>query len=556
MYSKHRRLIANLIAGVTALFGAYLLAFHLFVEIRTHMPMRSDHSGLLLLQIDILLGLGMLYLSVMLARRKRNAWIAAVALYGVIGLLFSPVLAWSETVHHPLLLVSFMLPVLMLLCLVLTRHDFTVKSDIATFKSSLQISLLVLLAAFVYGAAGYMLMDERGFHQEVTPLIAMQNTVDQFALITDEPLQPHTRRAKMFVDSLSIVSVVAMGYAVVSFFAPMRARLAAQEQERERFRQLLISNDVPSEDFFKLWPQDKQYFFSDSGRAGLAYKVQHGVALVAGDPVGPASSVANLLTNFTDICKDNDWSPAFIHVDDRWRSAYEKLGYKLQRIGQEAVLDITHYEEQVKRNKYFRNIHNRFAKAGYTAKLLTPPHSKATMAALKSVSDEWLSKPGRAERGFVMGYFTDAYLQQCPIWAAYDDAGQLQGFMNLLPADDFDNLEATYDFLRQRQHSLPNTNDFLLTSLLAWLPTQGYKRLNLGLSPLAGLAGDRDADTMVDNILKLAYQNGDRFYSFSGLHRFKDKYEPVWSDRYVAYRGSIASYGRVMRALLSAMKKL
>jgi phosphatidylglycerol lysyltransferase len=155
-----------------------------------------------------------------------------------------------------------------------------------------------------------------------------------------------------------------------------------------------------------------------------------------------------------------------------------------------------------------------------------------------------------------MGYFTDDYMQQCRIWAAYDDAGQLQGFLNLLPSDDFDNVEATYDFLRQRQSSLPNTNDFLLTSLLEWLPTQGYQRLNLGLSPLAGLAGDRDADTVIDNILKLAYQNGDRFYSFSGLHRFKDKYEPAWSDRYVAYRGSLASYVRVMRALLQAMKKI
>ena len=66
-------------------------------------------------------------------------------------------------------------------------------------------------------------------------------------------------------------------------------------------------------------------------------------------------------------------------------------------------------------------------KVGYQAKLLAPLHSKATLAALRSVSDEWLAKPGRAERGFVMGFFTDDYMQQCRIWAAYDDAGQLQG---------------------------------------------------------------------------------------------------------------------------------
>ena len=554
MQNSRRQIIANFIAVSTALYGAYLIGFRLLIAGLFHLHLRpSELAGVLLSQADLIFGLSLLYLSVMLGRRKQNAWRVAVVIYGIIFILHMPLLMqWFGILLHPILAFNIIFPFLMLIGLWLARQDFTARSDIATFKSSILVSALVMMAAFVYGVSGFLLLDTKDFHQEVSFTSAATNTMDQFALLVHDPLEPKTRRAHLFEDSLSLISAGAVAYAVISFFAPMRARFSANNHEREHFKELLIANDVPSEDFFKLWPHDKQYFFDDSGQSGLAYRVQKGVALVAGDPVG--STVGPLLTNFTEICHHNDWSPAFIHVDDHWRKQYEKQGYKLQRIGQEAVLDIAHYQEHVRRNKYFRNIINRFNKAGYQAKLLAPPHSKATLAALRSVSDEWLAKPGRSERGFVMGYFTDDYMQQCRIWAAYDDAGQMQGFLNLLPSDDFDNVEATYDFLRQRQSSLPNTNDFLLTSLLEWLPTQGYQRLNLGLSPLAGLAGDRDADTVIDNILKLAYQNGDRFYSFSGLHRFKDKYEPAWSDRYVAYRGSLASYVRVMRALLQAMK--
>jgi lysylphosphatidylglycerol synthetase-like protein (DUF2156 family) len=50
------------------------------------------------------------------------------------------------------------------------------------------------------------------------------------------------------------------------------------------------------------------------------------------------------------------------------------------------------------------------------------------------------------------------------------------------------------------------------------------------------------------------YSNGDRFYSFSGLHRFKDKYHPDWQDRYIAYPGGVRNFTRILTALNRAMK--
>jgi phosphatidylglycerol lysyltransferase len=133
------------------------------------------------------------------------------------------------------------------------------------------------------------------------------------------------------------------------------------------------------------------------------------------------------------------------------------------------------------------------------------------------------------------------------------DAGhEIQAFINLVPS--YDPAEANSDMLRHTKKALGNANDFLLMSYLDYAREQGFTRMNLGLCPLAGLDEHDQERTVVDGALRFMYANGDRLYSFSGLYRFKAKYEPVWSSRYIAYRGGIRGFTRVINALNRAMK--
>jgi phosphatidylglycerol lysyltransferase len=158
------------------------------------------------------------------------------------------------------------------------------------------------------------------------------------------------------------------------------------------------------------------------------------------------------------------------------------------------------------------------------------------------------------ERGFAMGYFSEEYLQQCNIMVVRDAAGTIQAFLNQVPAD-FDSQEATYDLLRHVNTSVSNINDYLLMQFIGYLEKEHYSKLNLGLCPLAGLdEADETQKSFLDNVLRFAYANGDRIYSFSGLYRFKSKYEPEWSDRYIAYQGGVRNFSRTMTALTRAMR--
>ena len=176
------------------------------------------------------------------------------------------------------------------------------------------------------------------------------------------------------------------------------------------------------------------------------------------------------------------------------------------------------------------------------------------MSRLRDISDEWLQKPGREERRFLLGYHDDAYLQAGPLAVVRDEMQQIQGFMNILPS--LKPATVNYDLLRCAADAPGNCNDFLLIGVLDHYAQAGYGFFNLGLAPLAGLT-DKPAskdDTIVDSALRFVYSNGDRFYSFRGLHKFKDKYKPAWEPRYIAYPGGIRNFTRIVAALNKTMK--
>lgn len=554
---RHNRLRfgVGLLSFLVGAHGLYILTLTLLGQFAAHHG--SRHLSDIVVDVPLLIGLSLIYLSTLLRRRKRAAWMVAVFTYvtylalGISGIFDN--LA-DHAVYDQEVIKGVLLPLIIVVLLVSLRKAFVVKSDIQGFRSAARFAAIILIATLLYGVVGFLLMDNSDFHREIGAPTALHYTIDQFDLTTQHPLKPYTRRAHLFADSLSFISVAALVYVAISLFQPLRTRLSDQTQEREHMAGLLRGHGGPSEEYFKLWPHDKLYFFDDTGRSGLAFGVHRGVALVLSDPAGDPDRFPALLRSFRRLCFNNDWLPALVHVSDDNRQLYEKHGFVLQKLGEEAVLGLEHFRTELTDSKYFRQIRNKFERQGYTCELLEPPHHQAVLDRLHVVSDDWLAQGGRSERGFAMGYFTPEYMQLCRISVVRDAAGTIQAFANLVPAD-FDKEEATYDLLRRSKGSPGNINDFLLMELIERLAAEGYSRLNLGLCPLVGLSSiEKERRGIVDNLLHFAYANGDRFYSFSGLKRFKAKYEPEWQERYLGYQGGARNFSRTAAGLLAAMK--
>jgi phosphatidylglycerol lysyltransferase len=554
---KHQ-LVVTLTSLLVAVYGLYIIAITLLVNIVRHHH-HHDHITSLTVDLPLLVGLSVVYLSTLLRRRKRTAWIVTImayAFYLSYGVLM--LISRINNVHYIWIEVirSLVLPLIIISLLIMLRREFVVKSDTQSFRFALRFIVIIFLITIIYGVSGFVLLDKSDFHREIGFPTALHYTVDQFNITTTKPVVPYTRRAHLFLDSLSFVSTISVVYALFSLFQPIKSRLTDQTHNRDRIKKLLNQYGGDSEEFFKIWPHDKQYFFGETGESAVAFHVYRGVALCLSDPIGNPKEYKNLMDSFDNLCFGNDWLPALVHVSDNNLKMYESCGYSMQKLGQEAIVDIDHFMSELKNAKYFRQIMNKFNKQGYSYELLKPPHHQAVVDRLKSISGQWLSKGSRSERGFAMGYFTEDYMQLCDIAIARDAAGTIQGFANIVPAE-FDKEEATYDILRQSDNALSNINDYLLINLIDGLSALDYKRLNMGLSPLSGL--DQVASeqkTILDNVLKFAYANGDLFFSFSGLNRFKSKYEPRWQDKYLGYKGGLTGFSKSITALTRCMSKV
>lgn len=553
---KRIRTVVHLIAWAVLINGLIIIAGTLIDQFGMRRGRLQLHfSDDALFGTPLIIGLTLLYLGSLLMRRKQAAWYVAVIIYAFVLALGFFELARLPLAHHLAIwriLRYIVLPLIVLGGLVVTHNEFTVKSDIKSFRESAGFIFIILVVTLLYGVGGFMLMDNHDFHQTIGFWSALHHTIDQFGLTTNHNFIPYTRRARAFVDSLSVISIGALAYMLLSLFQPLKARFYDQSHNRELVQYLLETHGGSSEDYFKLWPHDKIYFLSDDQTAALAFRVHRGVALVAGDPIGNQHHYTKLLDNFLSQCADNDWSPAFIHTEPKYAGFYERHGFTLQKIGEEAIVNLDAYNSSVAQNKYFRNIRNKFEKLGYKTETLLPPHNAALVERLAIVSKEWRQRPGRDERGFMMGYFTPEYMQRCSVMVARDAAGTIQAFINQVPS--FDPAEANFDLLQHTEASPTNINDYLLMNFIDYVAGQSFKRLNLGLCPLVGLDKKDENDTLIDSALRLAYSKGGRIYSFSGLEKFKAKYEPDWSPRYIAYRGGIRGFTRTLNALNQVMK--
>jgi phosphatidylglycerol lysyltransferase len=392
-----------------------------------------------------------------------------------------------------------------------------------------------------------MLLDARSFDAEITLGTAIVSTIDVFGVLS-EPLKPQNLGGHLFLDSLYIMSLMTYAYVIISLFGPIKQSIEDQSSNREKMLALLDHYSRDSEDFFKIWPADKHYYFYND--AGLAYKVLNGIALVVGNPVGKESDITVLLQLFVDECHINDWTVSFVHIDSTYKDQLINMGFELQKLGEEAVINIEQFNTITVRNKHFRNVNNRFEKQGFTAEIIAPPFSDNFVRTLRRVSDSWLALPGKSERSFMIGYFDPEYINRCSILVVKDDNGQIIAFTNQVPGT---KTEANIDLMRHLADSPPNVNDFMFMRFFDEIQKQGFETANLGLCPLVGIDDIDESTTVITNFMKFVYQNGNRFFGFSGLARFKSKFDPEWRNRYIAYQDGIVGFSRAMNALNRAM---
>jgi phosphatidylglycerol lysyltransferase len=309
--------------------------------LRTIFPLEFVHLSR---SVTLLTGFALVVASVNIYRRKRLAfWLVSVTAS------FSVVFHLAKGLDYEEALLSLVL----LAALYTSRRNFTVRSRRPNWRGAIQRVAIAFAVALAYGIAGFWLIEPREFGVDFDWRQSIRHTLAFLTLQGDPALQPHTRYAEWFLDSLYVMTSAAFTYSLYAVFRPVLYQFRTHPHEIERARHILSRHGRSSQDFFKARP-DKSCFFSSDQQCFLAYRVGGSFAVVLGDPVGPEAAIPGIVRDFTRFCEDNGWGLAFHQAMPDFLDAYQSAGFKKLKVGDDAIVDLTCFTLEGKAAKTFR----------------------------------------------------------------------------------------------------------------------------------------------------------------------------------------------------------
>lgn len=481
-------------------------------------------------------GFILLTLAANLLRRKRIAWLLTVGLLIVsITLHLLKGLDYEES----------LLAIVLLIQLILMRGVFTAQSDRPSIAQGIRVLIGALLFTLAYGTVGFFLLDKQ-YSVNFNLLEALQQTLAMFFTLDNAGLQATTKYGRFFADSIYFVGATTLTYALFMLLRPVLLR-ATFGMERQYATEIVEQYGKSSLARLTLL-NDKAYYFSDTGKSVIAYVPKGRGAVALGDAIGAEEDRKNVIKGFQEFCTQNDWYPSFYQTLPDDLELYKSLGFKVIKIGEEAIVDLKSFTVEGKAGKNLRTAINRFTKLNHQVKFYQPPISDELLQKLKLVSDEWLKLMQGSEKRFSVGWFDEDYLRDCEIAVVEMNDGEISAFANIIP--EYQLNEITIDLMRRKTEVEHGTMDFLFISMFKYFKDKGYDGFNLGLSALSGV-GENQESPKLEKGLHYLYEHLNRFYNFQGLHGFKEKFKPRWEPRYLVYP-SLNSLPDVIIALVRA----
>jgi phosphatidylglycerol lysyltransferase len=516
------------IVGLAALSSGLLNLYSLFNPgfperiklLKSAFPMEFIHLARF---VTLSIGFALIISAINILKRKRRAWTTVLFLSA-----FSVVFHLFKGLNYEEALVSAGVVGILLY----VRKQFTVKSSIPSLKWGLIRLATAVIVAFAYGVAGFWFLDTVHFRIDFRLVDSIRETFLYLILIGDPDLVPRTTYAAWFLNSLYLITIMAIIYSLFAVFRPVLYIYRTHPHELHLAREIVENHGRSSLDFFKYYP-DKSFFFSGTRTSFIAYRVANHCAVTLGDPVGPADEITVILREFMALCAENDWIVGFYQTLPDFLACYSRLGFKKLKVGDDVIVSLEEFNLEGHKVKQLRHALHRAEQAGISLIEHQPPLPDHILERIKTVSDEWLRIPGRRERQFTVGNFDLNYLRSMILYTVQDAAGKILAFTNLVPSYRPD--EATIDLMRRSNEAPWGLMDFLFIRLFVELKMKGYKRFNLGLAPLSGLIEEEES-SFEEKAIHYFFQYLNFLFSFEGLERYKSKFASTREPRYLMYQ--------------------
>jgi len=319
-------------------------------------------------------------------------------------------------------------------------------------------------------------------------------------------------------------------------FRPLAApRSFPTGETRYAARELVRRHGADTLAYFKL-RRDQHYLFSPDRKAFLGYRVEAGVLLVSGDPVGPDEAIPELLRELSGFAEARGLHIAALGVGERALPLWGELGLHSLYLGDEAVVETGSFSLDGRPIRKVRQSVTRLEKQGYRASLHELGDlSQHDLAELEDVSRSW--RGGTNERGFAMSL--DAL--RCDdhgdslVVLGRDAEGRIRGFLHFAPS--YGRPAVSLSLMRRASETPNGLTEFLVARGLEQLRERGIEEASLNFAAFARFI--HDPSGRLQRLFGRGLLFADAFFQIERLYRFNAKFFPRWEPRYLLYERAL-----------------
>ena len=485
-------------------------------------------------------GVALLLVAPYLYKGRRRAWRAAVGLMLLLGLLdLLKGLEFEET----------MLTWAAAGLLIWSAPGFAVHHDGLTLRSAiwrvplLGTMLLSITAVAAWASEGHPSWSSVA--RETGDLLLWRSGPIHFHHRADL-LHHHFLWLPLSVHMIELGTLLAAAYVI---FRPLAApKTLPGPTSRRAAAELVRAHGSDTLSFFKL-RADKHYFFARDGRSFVGYRIENGVLLLSGDPVGPEPAFRALLAEVREFARARGLKIGAVGASEPLRGLYEELGLRTIYLGDEAIVDLQAFSLEGRKIRKIRQSVSRLVKAGYGAEL----HRVSELSAQTTREVETVLERGREgapERGFSMAMdaIDGPHGQETVVVLARDESDPtrpIRGVLHFVPC--YGRAAASLSFMRREPDTPNGLTEFMVVKAVELLRDDGVGEMSLNFAAFARWI--HSPENRGERVLGKLIALGNPFFQIESLYRFNAKFFPRWEPRYLVYEGRLG----LARASLAAM---
>jgi lysyl-tRNA synthetase, class II len=341
---------------------------------------------------------------------------------------------------------------------------------------------------------------------------------------------------------LALFALLTVAYLV---FRPLAAPRSLPDAGARRLaRELVREHGTDTLAFFKL-RRDKQYLFDDAGEAFLAYRIENGVLLCSGDPVGPAGALPGLVSKTVAYAERRGLKLAASGVGEELVPLWRQAGLRSLYIGDEAIVETRRFSLEGRAIRKVRQSVARLEKSGFTTELAEMSElDEATLCELEQVAARWLA--GTSERGFAMSMDSLRTAREVGgVVLIARCGGCIRGFLHFVPS--YGRPAMSLSSMRRDRETPNGLTEFLVVRAIEALRERGVEEVSLNFAAFARVMhGPRG---LLERLAGRVVALGNPFFQIESLYRFNAKFFPRWEPRYLLYEGALG----LPRAALAVM---